>query len=188
MKTNKTLGRPTNDQLILSKDEILKVALKTLDDEGEGGLSFRKIAKAFEVTAMALKHHVGSRQDILKSLVENVYCDVNKIQNTTDSKEAIKALLDNYADCVFKHPNLSLLLLADHTLINQALIDLTQDIRKYAISIVNNEAEGLIFADVIIDYTHGFALAVASQNERRNLGVLTKKDFHKGLSWILSKV
>ncbi|WP_106795031.1 TetR/AcrR family transcriptional regulator [Aquimarina sp. Aq78] len=185
---NKVLGRPTNDKLILSKDDILKEALKILDKQGESGLSFRKLAKAFDVTAMALKHHVGSRQEIIKSLIEIVYKDVNDISKTNDSKEAIRELLGNYCDCVFEHPNVSKLLLSDHSLINQELIDLTNSIRKYAISLMKDENEGILFADVIVDYTHGFALAAASQNEKTDLGILTINDFYKGIDWILRRV
>lgn len=185
---SKVLGRPTNDKLILSKDDILKEALKILDEQGESGLSFRKLAKAFNVTAMALKHHVGSRQDIIKSLVEIVYKNVNEIAITIDSKDAIRTLLGNYCKCVFRHPNVSRLLLTDHSLINKELIDLTNSIRTHAISLVNDETEGILFADVIVDYTHGFALAAASQNEKTDLGVLTINDFYKGIDWILARV
>lgn len=186
--SSNTLGRPTNDKLILSKDEILKKALEILDKQGEKELSFRKLAKAFGVTAMALKHHVGTRQDIINSLVHIVYKDVNSIPETEDSKEAIRQLLGNYCECVFKHPNVSRLLLADHSLINQELFSLTNEIRNHAISLVNDKNEGVLFANVIIDYAHGFVLAAASQNEKTDLGVLTIKDFHKGLNWLLKRV
>lgn len=185
---SKALGRPTNDKLILSKDDILKEALKILDEQGESGLSFRKLAKAFNVTAMALKHHVGSRQDIIKSLVEIVYKNVNEATITNDSKDVIRTLVGNYCKCVFKHPNVSRLLLTDHSLINKELIDLTNSIRAHAILLVNDKTEGILFADVIVDYTHGFALAAASQNEKTDLGVLTINDFYKGIDWILARV
>lgn len=186
--SSNTIGRPTNDKLILSKDEILKEALKILDEQGEKELSFRKLAKVFDVTAMALKHHVGTRHDIIKSLVNIVYKDVNSISVTEDSKEAIEQLLGNYCKCVFKHPNVSRLLLTDHSLINQELFRLTDEIKKHTISLVNDEKEGILFADIIVDYTHGFVLAAASQNEKTDLGVLTIKDFYKGLNWLLQRV
>lgn len=185
---NKVLGRPTKSKLVLSKDDILKEALTILDTQGERGISFRKLANVFGVTAMALKHHVGSRQDILRSLIEIVYKDVNVISTTHGSKEAIRELLGNYCDCVFKHPNVSRLLLTDHSLISQELFDLTHAIREYAISLAKDEAEGILFADIIIDFTHGFALAVASQNVKTELGVLTIKDFYKGIDWLLNSV
>ena len=108
--SNKSLGRPTNDKLILSKDDILREALRILDEQGEKELSFRKLAKVFGVTAMALKHHVGSRQDIIKSLIEIVYKNVNRVLKKEDSKETIRQLLNNYCECVFKHPNVTRLL------------------------------------------------------------------------------
>lgn len=186
--TSKSIGRPTNDKLILSKDDILKEALKILDKHGEIGLSYRKLAKAFDVTAMALKHHVGSRQDIIKSLVEIAYKNVNEITITKDSKDVIRTLLGNYCKCVFKHPNVSKLLLTDHSLMNKELIDLTDSIRQHAILLIHDETEGLLFADIIVDYTHGFALAAASQNEKTDLGVLTIHDFYKRIDWILGRI
>lgn len=186
--TSKAVGRPKNGKLILSKDDILKEALKIFDTQGEMGFSYRKLAKALGVTAMALNHHVGTRQDMLKSLIELVYRNVNDIQESDDSKDVIVKLLENYCACVFKHPNIARLLLTDHSLINEALLDLTKNIRKHAILLVEDDTEGILFADVIIDYTHGFALAVSSQNEKTHLGVLTIKDFNKGLNWILKRV
>ena len=185
---SKSLGRPTNDKLILSKDDILKEALKILDEQGETGLSFRRLAKTFDVTAMALKHHVGSRHDIIKGLVEIVYKNVNEITITNHSKNVIRCLLGNYCKCVFKHPNLSRLLITDHSLINQELIDLTNSIKQHAILLINDETEGVLFADILVDYTHGFALATASQNEKTDLGVLTIDDFYKSIDWILARV
>ncbi|MFD0962430.1 TetR/AcrR family transcriptional regulator [Pseudofulvibacter geojedonensis] len=182
------IGRPTNDKLILSKDEILKEALKIIDNQGEKELSFRKLAKVFGVTAMALKNHVGTRHDIIKNLVEIVYKDVSVISETVNSKEAIKQLLVNYCERVFKHPNVTRLLLADHSLFNQELFDLINSIRAHSITLLNDEKEGGVFADIISDYTNGFALAAASQNKKTDLGVLTIKDFYKGLNWLLQRV
>ncbi len=184
----KKVGRPTNDKLVLSKEDIVKKALEILDEKGENGLSYRKLAKEFGVTAMALKHHVGSRQNLLESIVELVYKNVNAHTVSSDSKQTIKVLLGNYCKCVFRHPNISKMVLADHSLLNQELFELTNAIRKHATLLVKDKEEGILFADVIVDYTHGFALSAASENEKTDLGTLTINDFYKGLDWLLARV
>lgn len=185
---DKNLGRPTRGSSLLSKDDILKHALYVLDTEGEKALSFRKLAKKFNVTAMALTHHVGTRGDILKSLVDIVYIDIEKIPITHNPKEAVRHLLGNYCKSVTKHPNLILLLLKEHSLINEQLIELTKLIRENTSLLVDDNEEGIILADLIIDYAHGFAIAAASQNEDASHSKLTLDDFYKGLDWILRRV
>jgi len=185
---NKALGRPSKDNLILSKDVILKEALHILDTYGEKKLSFRKLALKFDVTAMALKHHVGTRHDLLMGLVEIVYTDLDISPEMINSKETIRQLLGAYCKKVLEHPNLTTLLLTDHSLINDQLIKLTTLIKNQVILLTHTNEEGALLTDVIIDYTHGFAIAAASQNKKTTMGSLAIGDFHKGLDWILGRI
>lgn len=186
--TKKALGRPHLEKSTLSRDQILKEALRILEKEGVQGLSYRKLAKVFDVTAMALKHHVGSRSDLLKGLVQIAFEDVNVIEDSKDSKKIIRELSGNYCKCVLNHPNLSLLVLGDHSLMNSELFTMFNTIREHAGLLAKNPGEGNLVADVIIDYTHGFVLAAASQNEKTDLGEIGIQDFYKGLDWLLMKL
>ncbi len=182
------LGRPTNDKLVLTKRIIVAKAIELLNTEGEAGLSYRKLAREFDVTAMALKHHIGTRKELLKSMVQQVFSEVNTYDMLEDPKSNIRALLTNYYSCVSQHPQVVKLVLMDHDLFINELQQLTETIRNQAIAIVKDEVEGGLMADIIVDYTHGFALAATAQNTNTYMGTLSITDFQKGINWILAKV
>ena len=69
-KKAKQAGRPTNKNQNLSKQLVLQTALPLMTESGVEAVSFRKLAAALDATPMAVKYHVGCKQELLKSLVE----------------------------------------------------------------------------------------------------------------------
>ncbi len=184
---SKSQGRPVKGTSSLSKTTILEEALIILDTEGITALSYRSLAKNMEVTPMALTNHIGTKNDLLKSLVELVYFGINDSPLPSQPKEGIRFLLTDYCQRVLEHPNLTRLLLTDHSLMNTSLIQFTNLITQKVQSLVNNSSQSKIVSDLIIDYTHGFALSATAQKDQ-SLPSLTVNDFTKGLDWILVKL
>lgn len=54
----------------LSREQVLKTALRLADRDGVDSLSMRKLARALHVEAMSLYHHVANKEDLLDGLVE----------------------------------------------------------------------------------------------------------------------
>ena len=61
---------------VLSRESILRAAVRLADDDGVDGLSMRKLAEGFGATAMALYRHVGNKDDLLDGMVDLVFGEI----------------------------------------------------------------------------------------------------------------
>ena len=60
----------------LTRDRVLRAALKLADTGGFESLSMRKVANALGVEAMSLYNHVANKEDIVDGLVEIVFSEI----------------------------------------------------------------------------------------------------------------
>jgi AcrR family transcriptional regulator len=60
----------------LTRERVLKAALKLADDGGFHSLSMRKVASRLRVEAMSLYNHVSSKEDIVDGLVDIVFAEI----------------------------------------------------------------------------------------------------------------
>jgi AcrR family transcriptional regulator len=60
----------------LSRERVLRAAIRIADDGGIEALSMRRLAQALGVEAMTLYHYVARKDDILDSIVELVVSDI----------------------------------------------------------------------------------------------------------------
>ena len=179
------IGRPSKGEHTLSKEEFIEVALTVLDRDGVNGLSFRSLARHLGVTPMAVMHHVGTRHEMLKSVVARVYDGVDEPPANSTPHDCLRALLSGYCKRVLAHPNVAILVLSDPLLLTGPLISLTEKIRSNVALLVQSKKEVDAVLDVVVDYTHGFAIAAASaQGQKRP----TLKGFQRGLDWILNRI
>ena len=187
------IGRPAKDATHLSKEVILTVALKLLDESGDHAVTFRALAKEFDVTPMAIAHHVGTRKELIASLIAQVYVDVGKEPNVMGVKNRICAMLEQYCERAIAHPNLVQCIFADPSLFSGQLVVLTRKIGENLAMGGVNPSELEMMVGVIIDYTHGFAISVAAfsgtgeEQENRMKGQ-TIDDYLRGLRWLLNDI
>lgn len=166
----------------LSKDQILKRALRVLHEQGPKALSFRTIAKSLDVTAMAIVHHVGSKKELLEGLIKLVYRDVDFFPNDVEGKEKIRAGLARYWDFVSMHPELTLAIFENQVLGH--LSEFTGEIRSLLMELVSKQEASLLL-NLIIDYTHGHTLSAAAfQGENGP----SKQEYLEGIDWILERL
>jgi AcrR family transcriptional regulator len=59
----------------LSLEEIARHAARIMREEGEAAVTMRRVAAESDVTAMAIYHHVGSKDELLTLVVDNVIGD-----------------------------------------------------------------------------------------------------------------
>jgi len=64
---------PANAQL--TREDIVRAAMRLADSEGLDGLSMRRLAEALGVTPMALYRHVSNKDEILAEVVDAVLRD-----------------------------------------------------------------------------------------------------------------
>ena len=61
----------------LTRDRIVDAALDVIDRAGLDGLSMRKLGAELGVEAMALYHHVGSKERLLEAVVERLMSELD---------------------------------------------------------------------------------------------------------------
>jgi AcrR family transcriptional regulator len=71
-----TARRQGPRKVALSREAILRAAVRLADEEGVDGLSMRKLAEEFGATAMALYRHVANKDDLLDGMVDLVFGEV----------------------------------------------------------------------------------------------------------------
>jgi AcrR family transcriptional regulator len=60
----------------LTRERVLRAALKLADDGGDEALSMRNLGKRLGVEAMSLYNHVANKEDILDGLVDIVFSEI----------------------------------------------------------------------------------------------------------------
>lgn len=89
----------------LSKDEILRAALKIVDDDGLEALTMRRLGGALDVEAMSIYGHIRNKDELLVDLMELVLADVAVVARE-DPIQAAVDLAYSYRDTLLRHPNL----------------------------------------------------------------------------------
>ncbi|SDR32322.1 TetR/AcrR family transcriptional regulator [Pseudovibrio sp. Tun.PSC04-5.I4] len=183
------MGRPAKSKGNLSKVQIFEQALILLDEGGEGAVTFRGLAAGLGVTAMAIKHHVGTRRELFQQLVEQTYHGVGHAPDALEGSGALIYVLEDYCSRVIAHPALMQSILADTSLMPSRLHALTDHIRNYVQSTLSEKEEVETVVNLIADYTHGFAMSVAAHcGDAGEVPGLRVADYRRGLEWILQKL
>jgi AcrR family transcriptional regulator len=68
----KKISRKPARRTPLSREKVIRAALRLADEGGIDALSMRRLAQALEVEAMSLYNHVAGKEDVLDGLVELV--------------------------------------------------------------------------------------------------------------------
>ncbi|HYQ68202.1 TetR family transcriptional regulator [Actinophytocola sp.] len=76
----------------LNREKILDAALALAGEEGLGGLSMRRLAKALGVEAMALYNHVANKTDILDGIADRVFAEIDRADLALPWPERLRAM------------------------------------------------------------------------------------------------
>lgn len=106
-KRNKTRRRTP-----LSRERVLKRALKLADKDGIELLSMRKIAQGLKVEAMSLYNHVKNKDEILDGLVELVVAEIDLPTGVGTWQEQMRSRATSAHGVLMKHPWATMLLMS----------------------------------------------------------------------------
>jgi AcrR family transcriptional regulator len=146
---------------VLTRETIIKAAIRLLDEAGPGGFSMRSLAVALNVTPMALYHHAGSRDALLAAMSETVYAGVDDPPPRGSARAQIEALLFRYCGRVLAHPGMTMAIFADPRHFEGATERLTRQLSELLVATGLDTELARHWLYILIDYTHGFALAAA---------------------------
>jgi AcrR family transcriptional regulator len=74
------------------KKQIVQVALETVDKHGLHGTTMARIAKGAGVTQAALYTHFASREQILLAVLDAIYEEIARIQETANKENVVEGL------------------------------------------------------------------------------------------------
>lgn len=165
-------GRPAQGSGV-SGDAILAAALALLDECGGQGLTMRALAKRLGVTPMSLYRHVGTHEELLRTLSDRVYADVLAPPDpSSDPLRAVSALLTRYYMAIGKHPQLTLAIFSAPQAFAGTTREITDRLTALLAALTD---EAVLWRDILIDHAHGSGLAlVAARGEPLQAKAMTE--------------
>jgi AcrR family transcriptional regulator len=91
-------------QVPLSRERVLRAALRLADEEGIESLSMRKLAQELGVKAMSLYNHVTNKDDILDGIIDMVISEIELPDLTIDWKIAMRRRSISAHAVLLSHP------------------------------------------------------------------------------------
>lgn len=148
-------GRPSQPRL--SQSTILTEALSLLD-EGDAALTLRALAARLQVTPMAIQHHIGTRDALIRALADHAYADITA-PDDGPPQTRLRALISAYAAKVRAHPHLTLALFRIQGALPTEAQRMTDRLESLLAQSGLDAPEARLWRDILIDWAHGAALS-----------------------------
>ncbi len=88
----------------LSRERIVRAALRVMDEEGLEAVSMRRVGRELRVEAMSLYNHVADKEDLLTGVIETVMSDFEFPPDADDWKESARRAARAWRDLLKAHP------------------------------------------------------------------------------------
>lgn len=159
-----TAGRPSTPRL--TRDAILTEALHLLA-QGETALTIRALAQRLNVTPMAVQHHIGTRDALIRALADLVHAKV-----VAKGPDPLQSLLQGYAETARAHPHLTLALFRIAGPLPREAQRITDTLATLLLARTQDAAKARVWRDILIDWAHGMALAQSPEDPAPALATL----------------
>jgi AcrR family transcriptional regulator len=87
----------------LSRDEIVRTAIKVADAEGPDAISMRRIARELNAGTMSLYWHVASKEELLDLMIDTVQGEQQAPEPSGDWRADLRALTRNARAALHRH-------------------------------------------------------------------------------------
>jgi AcrR family transcriptional regulator len=88
----------------LSRDRVLRAAMRLADEGGLESVSMRRLGQALRVEAMSLYKHVASKDDILDGIADLVTSDFEVPSSDVDWRTAVRRSAISAHEVLLRHP------------------------------------------------------------------------------------
>jgi AcrR family transcriptional regulator len=155
-------GRPRTGAEALTREGIVRAAIRLVDEHGMDALSMRRLAGELGVDPMAIYHHLPGKAAVVSGMVELVFREMPAVPAEGFWRERVRAFAEAYRGLALAHPNLVLAIVTDAATATEAALRISGPL--YAAL----EDAGLTPAMVwqagalVVDYVHGYVLGSAA--------------------------
>jgi AcrR family transcriptional regulator len=99
----------TEPRVPLTRERVLRAAIKLADERGIESLSMRKLGQELGVEAMSLYNHVANKDEILDGVVESIVSEINDAVSQIDVppgdwKTALRQKVLSAREIFLRHP------------------------------------------------------------------------------------
>ncbi|GHC40326.1 TetR family transcriptional regulator [Gemmobacter nanjingensis] len=177
-------GRPPRAEAPVSRDDIVEAALDLLDREGANALTMRALAERLGINPMTIHHHFGGRDGLIGAISDVAYTQVTAPVDGTPI-DRISGLLKAYHAQVLRHPALTMLIFSRPIVFPQQADRITKEISALLAEIGLPTHRTEPWRDILVDFTHGAALATAMNGRGLNCASSEDQGFTIALGELL---
>lgn len=105
----------------LSRSQVLRAAVRYVDEHGLDALSMHKLGAALGVKAMSLYKHVANKDAVLDGIVDELWTEIPAEPPVVDWRQAARTLAGALRELVHRHPHAAPLLTSRRALPEHAL-------------------------------------------------------------------
>jgi AcrR family transcriptional regulator len=88
----------------LSRERVLREAMRLADGHGMDALSMRKLGRVLGAGAMSLYHYVANKEELLDGMVDLVFAEIEFPTSEGDWREAMRRSSALTRDVLLRHP------------------------------------------------------------------------------------
>ncbi|GAB3529694.1 TetR/AcrR family transcriptional regulator [Photobacterium alginatilyticum] len=162
----KKRGRPKGSGSQLSKESIMEVAKRLMQEDGKIP-SIRKLAACLSVDAMAIYHYFSNKNALLEAITTSLIEDIYEPKVSDNWKSELNELCTSYLTLLSRYPGLLETLLGMDSHSPAAVF-----IERFRVVVepLELDAESAKNAlDLLADYLHGYAFALQCNNSQSTL-------------------
>lgn len=105
----------TRTRAPLSREQVLRAAVRYVDEHGLDALSMHKLGAELGVKGMSLYKHVADKDDLLDGIVEQLWAEIPEQPAAGDWRAAVRGLAGALRQLVHRHPHAAPLLTSRQT-------------------------------------------------------------------------
>jgi AcrR family transcriptional regulator len=88
----------------LTRERILRAAVRLADKEGIGAVSMRRLGQQFGVDPMSFYNHVANKDDLLDGMVDRIVAEIEPPAEGVGWKEALRRRILSARQVLLRHP------------------------------------------------------------------------------------
>ena len=155
-------GRPRVGTEALTREGVLRAAIRLVDEHGMEALSMRRLAGELGVDPMALYHHLPGKAAVISGMVEVVLREMPAVAEEGSWRERVRAFAEAYRGLALAHPNLILAIVTDAAAATEAALRISGPLFTALEDAGMPPAMVWQAGALVVDYIHGYVLGAAS--------------------------